>query len=330
MDLSEDQTHPSELESPRVPDLSDPDPRPERRRRRRRRLATVYDAVAGQVSFRQAAHDDGQAHANQQQAGTAPTPRPTASPASAANSTKHPTRHIPIGPDEVLFRRRDAPQRYAEHDVYAAHERDLPRGGRGVLPESDLLKAVHTYASRFYGAAERNRANRQREHAPQLGMPRRGVDERSMDETALLAFGILLEEAGREVLGQRGDLVFTEGDGAADEASGIDMPNSSSGDEAMDRDDALIGRGFGGSASGRAESIAAPSPATIIGYQDVGSWKRSSRGPKRRKLSKQQQSGEDSDHGNDVDSDGGEGDQRPAAPRTRARAGLGGFSAARP
>lgn len=31
-----------------------------------------------------------------------------------------------------------------------------------------------------------------------------------MDETALLAFGILLEEAGREVLGRRGDLVFTE------------------------------------------------------------------------------------------------------------------------
>ena len=32
-----------------------------------------------------------------------------------------------------------------------------------------------------------------------------------MDETALLAFGILLEEAGREGLGRRGDLVFTEG-----------------------------------------------------------------------------------------------------------------------
>lgn len=31
-----------------------------------------------------------------------------------------------------------------------------------------------------------------------------------MDESALLAFGILLEEAGREVLGKRGDLVFAE------------------------------------------------------------------------------------------------------------------------
>jgi len=34
----------------------------------------------------------------------------------------------------------------------------------------------------------------------------------SMDETALLAFGILLEEAGREILGNTGDLVFTEGE----------------------------------------------------------------------------------------------------------------------
>lgn len=33
-----------------------------------------------------------------------------------------------------------------------------------------------------------------------------------MDETALLAFGILLEEAGKEAIGARGDLVFTEGD----------------------------------------------------------------------------------------------------------------------
>jgi hypothetical protein len=32
-----------------------------------------------------------------------------------------------------------------------------------------------------------------------------------MDETALLALGILLEEAGKDVLGKRGDLVFTEG-----------------------------------------------------------------------------------------------------------------------
>jgi hypothetical protein len=33
-----------------------------------------------------------------------------------------------------------------------------------------------------------------------------------MDETALLALGILMEEATRDVLGQTGDLVFTEGE----------------------------------------------------------------------------------------------------------------------
>lgn len=32
-----------------------------------------------------------------------------------------------------------------------------------------------------------------------------------MDETALLAFGIVLEEAAQEALGYNGDLVFTEG-----------------------------------------------------------------------------------------------------------------------
>ena len=33
-----------------------------------------------------------------------------------------------------------------------------------------------------------------------------------MDETALLAMGILLEEAAKEILGESGDLVFVEGD----------------------------------------------------------------------------------------------------------------------
>ena len=33
-----------------------------------------------------------------------------------------------------------------------------------------------------------------------------------MDETALLAMGILLEEAAKEILGDAGDLVFVEGE----------------------------------------------------------------------------------------------------------------------
>ncbi|KAL2687292.1 hypothetical protein Neosp_004848 [[Neocosmospora] mangrovei] len=148
----------------------------------RRRHATVYDAVAGKVSYEQG---------------------PGTEPDEAQYTPRHPkairysTKDTPLAPDEVLFRRKDAPERYLENDIYYAHERRLPRGGQGVLPESDLLKAIHGYASAFYGSKDGGRNG--------------GPDERSMDETALIAFGILLEEAGREVLGRRGDLVFTEG-----------------------------------------------------------------------------------------------------------------------
>ena len=37
-------------------------------------------------------------------------------------------------------------------------------------------------------------------------------DIKSMDETALLAFGILLEESAAHVLGENGDMVFVEGE----------------------------------------------------------------------------------------------------------------------
>ncbi|KAF7550987.1 hypothetical protein G7Z17_g5340 [Cylindrodendrum hubeiense] len=140
--------------------------------------------------------------------------------AGASGATDHEQPHISVSKrrhatvydavaDEVLFRRKDAPDRYLEHDIYYAHERDLPSGGQDILPESDLLKAVHSYASSFYSSKSRDRH-------PVGDM---NVAGRSMDETALLAFGILLEEAGKEVLGRRGDLVFTEG---ADDAPGLD------------------------------------------------------------------------------------------------------------
>jgi hypothetical protein len=153
----------------------------------------------------------------------------------------------------VLFRRKDAPERYAEQDVYNSHERELPRGGQGVLPDSDLLKSVHAYSSRFYGAMER------RGGSGNGSTGRHSVDERSMDESALLAFGILLEEAGREVLGRRGDLVFTE-------------PGSSSGDEV------------------------APSTESAVGYRGVGSTLKprtntsvaAGRLPKRRRLAEEE------------------------------------------
>lgn len=137
---------------------------------------------------------------------------------------KHSTKDQPLAPEEVLFRRKGAPQRYEEHDIYLSHQRDLPRSGRGVLPDSDLLKAVHSYSSHYYGALKRS----------QGGQP---LDERSMDETALLAFGILLEEAGREVLGRRGDLVFTEAAEPEEEksSSGITIGYQTTGTELAHR-----------------------------------------------------------------------------------------------
>jgi hypothetical protein len=64
------------------------------------------------------------------------------------------------------------------------------------LPDSDILKELHCYISEFYSHATAGE----------------GVGAwRSMDETALLGFGILAEEFTREILGENGDLVFTEG-----------------------------------------------------------------------------------------------------------------------
>ncbi|TQS32201.1 hypothetical protein Golomagni_07494 [Golovinomyces magnicellulatus] len=108
---------------------------------------------------------------------------------------------MPFSPEEVLFRRKGAPVRYMEDDIYFANEKELPGGGQGTLPESDLLQSVHSYTSQFYDRMPVEFEDQGDE----------SVDFRSMDGTALLAFGVLLEEAGKEALGRKGDLVFTEG-----------------------------------------------------------------------------------------------------------------------
>lgn len=102
----------------------------------------------------------------------------------------------------MLFRQRNAPTRYAESDIYFANEREQ----KTDLPDSDLLKALHCYASDFYARATVDGGS---------------ADWRSLDETALIALGILVEEATRDVLGQTGDLVFTEGEE-------VDVPNNTS------------------------------------------------------------------------------------------------------
>ena len=136
----------------------------------RRKQATLYDAVAGRVGYEGFLGED------------APTKyRDTVSRSNIA-----------IPPDEVLFRRRGAPVRYEEVDIYTA---DRHLGPQQRLPDSDLLKTIHAYASDFYANATPDGGKR---------------DFKSLDETALLAMGILLEEAAAEALGKTGDLALVE------------------------------------------------------------------------------------------------------------------------
>ncbi|KAI4116843.1 MAG: hypothetical protein LQ345_002813 [Seirophora villosa] len=140
-----------------------------------RRQVTLYDAAAGRIST---------------------TGFITSSPEPSSHRDTTRTSYLPLPPEEVLFRRRNAPERYEEDDTYFAHENLDPR--TRPLPDSDLLKAVHAYASDFYGAV--------------LGKQEEGmVSFGSMDETALMAVGVLLEEAVGRLVEGTGDLVFVEG-----------------------------------------------------------------------------------------------------------------------
>ena len=119
----------------------------------------------------------------------------------------------------MLFRRKEAPIRYEEDDFYWA-DRYLTDSQK--LPESDLLKAIHAYASEYYGRAVKGR-----------GM----VDFESLDETALLAMGMLTEEMAGEVLGETGYMAFVEGEddrveGAEEGASSKE--GTSSGEEDLE------------------------------------------------------------------------------------------------
>ncbi|KAI2081179.1 hypothetical protein LOZ36_006274 [Ophidiomyces ophidiicola] len=148
----------------------------------KKRCATLYDAVAGRVSTE---HFNG---------------------APALNDFDSlPSTRTALRPEEVLFRRLHAPVRYEEDDIYFAN-RHLPPDQ--TLPDSDLLKTLHTYTSDLYASMTSDNG-----HAGWL----------SMDETALIALGILLEETATEALGETGDMVFVEGEEVTDgEASGYE------------------------------------------------------------------------------------------------------------
>ncbi|KAK2882445.1 hypothetical protein FQN49_000337 [Arthroderma sp. PD_2] len=149
------------------------------------RHASVYDAVAGRIS-------------------TDKSYNKSSSVANNYHGTSS-TRIFPaVPPEEVLFRRQNAPIRYMENDFYFANENipdDQP------LPDSDLLKAIHAYTSDLYGN----------------GTVDRGQSAwRSMDETALIALGFLLEEVATEALEETGDMVFVEGEVACDSESVVE------------------------------------------------------------------------------------------------------------
>ena len=96
-----------------------------------------------------------------------------------------------VSPEEVLFRSIKAPtssQNDALYDWTASLQEN-------ELPDSDLLKALHAYSSDFY------------EHT--FGEDAE-VSYQSMDESAILALGILLEEACNATLSNGGDLALVE------------------------------------------------------------------------------------------------------------------------
>lgn len=94
----------------------------------------------------------------------------------------------PVSAAEYLLRHQQGPQQDQSYEQFSAHRHLKHR-----LPDSDLLKAIHTHASDFYGAH-----------------PDAEDSFGSMDETALIAMGILLEEFAAERLGETGDLAFVE------------------------------------------------------------------------------------------------------------------------
>lgn len=146
---------------------------------------SLYDAVAGRAGYEGFLAD--------------------LPPSKHRDTVSSTTKAVP--PEEVLFRRKDAPMRYEEDDLYFA-DRHLRPDQR--LPDSDLLKALHAYASDYYGAVNGNES----------------TAFKSLDETALLAFGILIEEAAKHALGEDGDLALVEP--AASGSSADDGESSSS------------------------------------------------------------------------------------------------------
>ncbi|POS86982.1 hypothetical protein EPUL_002579 [Erysiphe pulchra] len=138
---------------------------------RKLKRPSVYDAVAGRIS----------ASGFISKSDYIPQTRDTSS------STR-----VPLPPEHVLFRSKNAPTRFAEYDIYFENERN----DVSDLPDSDLLKALHAYTADFYSNSTSNKGI---------------TDWKSLDGTALIALGILTEELIKDIIGETGDLALTEG-----------------------------------------------------------------------------------------------------------------------
>lgn len=113
-----------------------------------------------------------------------------------------------LRPDEVLFKRKNAPIRYEEDDYYPAHNRLSDQ----QLPRGELATSIHAYITHMYA---------------QVDARGRSIRWRHLDGTVLLALGILVEETARSVIGETGDLAFTEADQDDGRGKSKSKPNSS-------------------------------------------------------------------------------------------------------
>ncbi|CDM33570.1 hypothetical protein DTO013E5_7421 [Penicillium roqueforti] len=143
-----------------------------------KRRANVYDAVAGRVN-----------------------PRGVNAPRHIASLYRDTTSSSvrSLRPEELLYRNQNIPVESIEEKTYFAHE-NLPSDQ--ALPNSELLETIHAYAADYYEYATADNGK---------------DDHQTMDETALLAFGILIEEMAKEELGETGDLALVEGEELSEE-----------------------------------------------------------------------------------------------------------------
>lgn len=158
--------------------------------------ATIYDAAAGKktgVQFVMLSCAERGAGRVTQSTVCEPT----------ATEQKRATQRL--RPDEVLFKQRRAPPRYEEADYYFAH-RELPRSLG--LPSGDLLSALHAYIAQLHDL------NSQDEQG--------SGSWRSMDETALIAFGVLLEEAAKATLGETGHRALLEAERSQQDGASVE------------------------------------------------------------------------------------------------------------